>query len=197
MGTLGILGSAAGDFTEAVRRRDEAIWWRTDRDSGSFLVSVNDYVSPSEAVEAMEAELDSGHADRVVIDLRYLRGGDPTPLLPLVQAVSEDARVNRPDGLAVLIGRGNQSAATVLAYQFDTTTQATLVGEPTPAMADNFLCPCQDIDLPTSGYVFSVPMSRAGTGDPRPAVMPDRRVAVRASDFFAGRDGALDTALGH
>lgn len=197
MGTLGVLGSAAGDFTEAVRRRDEALWWRTDRASRSFLVSVNDYVDPTPAIDAMEAALDSGRADRVVIDMRYLRGGDPSPLFSLVQAVSDEKRLGRRGGLTVLIGRENESAATVLAYAFDTGTTATLVGEPTPAMADNFLCPCQDIDLPDTGYVFSVPMSRAGNGDPRPAVFPDRRVPQRAADFFAGRDVALNLALGH
>ena len=149
------------------------------------------------AMSSMAAKRDSGLVDRVVIDLRYLRGGDLTPLLPLVQAVSKDKRVNKPDGLSVLIGRENESAATVLAYMFDTETKATLIGEPTPAMANNFLCPCQDIDLATTGYVFSVPMARANNGDPRPAVMPDRRVATRAADFFAGRDIALELALRH
>ena len=83
----------------------------------------------------------------------------------------------------------------MLAYDFDTQTSATLMGEPTPAMADNFLCPCQDVDLPDTGYVFSVPTARAGNGDLRPSVEPDRTVLVAAVDYFAGRDVALHEAL--
>ena len=131
MGTLGILGSAAGDFTEAVRRRDEAIWWRTDRDSGSSWSRSTTTCPPrrpSRPWKPSRLRARGPGRHRSPLPAR----GDPTPLLPLVQAVSEDARVNRPDGLAVLIGRENESAATVLAYQFDTTTQATLVGSPRP-----------------------------------------------------------------
>ena len=79
MGTLGVLGAAAGDFTEAVRRRDEPIWWRTDRESRSFVLSVNDYVDPSAAIAALFSGIKSRRVDRLVIDMRYLRGGDFTP----------------------------------------------------------------------------------------------------------------------
>jgi hypothetical protein len=129
-----------------------------------------------------------------VVDLRYLRGGDPTPLWPLVDAL-KDPRVNSQAKFKVLIGRENESAATVLVYTIDTTTDATLIGEATPARADPFLCPCEDVNLPTTGYVFSVPQARAGNGDPRPAIAPDQAVAIRAKDFFAGRDVALNLAL--
>jgi len=192
--SAGILGSTAGGFTQALRHRGQALWWRTDRASRSFVLSVNDYQDPSQAIAAMKKALDSRHADRVVVDLRYLRGGDPTPLWPLVDAL-KDPRVNSQAKFKVLIGRENESAATVLVYTIDTTTDATLIGEATPARADPFLCPCEDVNLPTTGYVFSVPQARAGNGDPRPAIAPDQAVAIRAKDFFAGRDVALNLAL--
>lgn len=192
---LGILGSAAGAFTEAVRRRGEGIWWRTDRPSRSFLLSVSDWLDPSPAITALKDALDSGSADRVVLDLRYLRGGDWNVLQPLVEALKADARVNRTGRLKVLIGRENESAATVVVEWLDTTTKATLIGEPTPARADPFTCPCEDTNLPLTGYVFSVPQSRLGNGDPRLAITPDQPVTIRAKDFFAGRDVALNLAL--
>jgi len=192
---LGILGSTAGTFTEALRHRGDGIWWRTDRASRSFLLSVSDYLDPTEAIASMQKALDSGLADRVVLDVRYLRGGDWTPLLSLVDALRSDVRVNRQGHLTVLIGRENESAATVLVQKLDTTTKATLIGEPTPARADPFTCPCEDLDLPTTGYVFSVPQSQLGNGDPRRAVTPDERMNIRSTDFFAGRDLTLEEAL--
>jgi hypothetical protein len=97
--------------------------------------------------------------------------------------------------LTVLIGRENESAATLIASMLDLGSEAAFVGEMTPARADNFLCPCSDIDLPESGYVLSLPTARSGNGDPRPAIEPDVPVSLSGVDYFAGRDPALDTAL--
>ena len=197
-GQLHLLGSMAGDDNEAVRRRGEPIWSRVDEPSTSFLLSLNDYTSTgrSEAIAAMTAALDAGTVDRVVVDMRYLRGGNGGLLSPIVNAVKDDPRINRPGGLTVLIGRENESAATVIASTLDRETAATFVGEMTPARADNFLCgQCQDVELPQSGYVFSVPDDRAGNGDPRMAIEPDVPVFLSSVDYFAGRDPALDIAL--
>ena len=106
-----------------------------------------------------------------------------------------DQRVNRPGGLTVLIGRENESAATLIASMLDLGSQASFVGEMTPARADNFLCPCIDINLQESGFIFSVPKARSGNGDPRMAIEPDVPVALSSVDYFASRDPALDVAL--
>ncbi len=164
-----LLGSLAGDENEAVRRRSEPIWSRVDPLTKAFLLSVNDYSTTGsvEALAAMTTALDNGTAEHVVVDMRYLRGGDGSQLLPMVDALESDQRVNRPGGLTVLIGRENESAATSIASMLDLGSQASFVGEMTPARADNFLCPCTDVDLPQSGFIFSVPTSRSGNGDPR------------------------------
>jgi hypothetical protein len=67
----------------------------------------------------------------------------------------------------------------------------------TPARANNFLCPCTDITLEQSGYIFSVPTTRSGTGigDPRMAIEPDLPIAFSSVDYFGGRDPALEAAL--
>jgi len=143
----------------------------------------------------MTAALRAGTVNHVVIDMRYLRGGNPTPFLPIVSAVAADPHLRTKAALTVLIGRENESAGTVMAEAFDTQTAALMVGEPTPAMADNFLCPCTDVPLPISGYTFSVPTTRAGNGDARRAVVPDVLMRMTAADFFAGRDKVLVAAL--
>ena len=77
----------------------------------------------------------------------------------------------------------------------DLGSAASFVGEMTPARADNFLGPNTDVDLPQSGFVFSVPTTRSGNGDPRMAIEPDDPVDLASADFFTGRDPALDAAL--
>lgn len=191
------LGSMVGDQNEAIQRRAEPIWWRIDEPTGAFLLALNEHSSEgqAEAIAAIADALDTGAADHVVVDMRYLRGGDGSQLVPVVQALENDPRINNPGSLTVLIGRENESAATVIAAALDAGTSAKFVGEMTPARADNFLCPCGEDPLPESGYVFSVPESRSGTGDARLAIEPDVPVLLSSVDFFAGRDPALDTAL--
>lgn len=192
-----LLGSLGGDENEALRRRSEPIWWRVDAPTKAFLLSLNDYTSSGrdDAIAEMTAALDNGTADHVVVDMRYLRGGDGSQLFPVVDALEADQRINRPGGLTVLIGRENESAATLIASMLDLGTEASFAGEMTPARADNFLCPCTDINLQQSGFIFSVPTARSGNGDPRMAIEPDVVVALSSVDFFAGRDPALEVAL--
>ena len=44
---LGIVGDLMGDKPEAVARRTEADWWRTETKSRVFLLAYNDYVDPT------------------------------------------------------------------------------------------------------------------------------------------------------
>ena len=54
---------------------------------------------------------------------------------------------------------------------------------------------CDAIRSAASGFIFSVPTTRSGNGDPRMAIEPDIPVALISSDYFAGRDPALEAAL--
>ena len=113
----------------------------------------------------------------------------------LLEAIEADERINRPCALTALIGRENVSAWTQVAYFLDTNTEALLVGEPTPARADNFLCPCLDLTLNESGYVVSIPQHSGENGDLRDEVAPDITMTLSSADFFAGRDPVLEAAL--
>jgi hypothetical protein len=145
------------------------------------------------AIDAMAVALDAGQVDRVVVDMRYLQGGSGE--IPILEALRDEPRVNRPGGLIVLTGRENVSAGTAVVQFFDTQTEALLAGEPTPARAGNFTCPCQDVTLPHSQFVVSVPTAWDIPGDERPEVTPDVPYSLRSADFFAGRDPLLDMAL--
>ena len=194
---LGVIGGLVGDAPEAVARRGQSAWTRLDKSTKTFILSYNDYSEEGlkQPLAAMKAALDDGSATRVIVDMRYIRGGIGNLAQPLIDALTGDPRINRSDKLTVLIGRENVSAGTVVAAKLDTQTKAVLIGEMTPARADNFLCDCFDIVLPNSGLTVTVPTQRAGTGDPRLAVEPDIPFALKAADFFAGRDPALELAL--
>lgn len=192
-----LIGYLMGDATEAVARRREPVWTRLDKPTKTFLISYNDYTENDlpPALAAMKAALDAGSANRVVLDMRYIRGGNGGFARPLIDALKGDKRVNRPGGLTVLIGRENASAATVVAGALDRDTEATLIGEPTPARADNFLCDCVDIPIGDTGLVATLPTQFLANGDKRDAVLPDIPLVLTAADFFAGRDPVLDLAL--
>jgi Peptidase family S41 len=194
---LNMSSAPIGKVPEAIARRSEPVWTRLDAATKSFLVSYNDYTEndlPS-AIAAMTAALDDGSADHVVLDMRYLKGGNSSLADPLTQALKNDQRVNRPGDLTVLIGRENESAATVVAATLDANTQATFVGEPTPARADNFLCDCRDINLPNSGFTVRIPTFTFHTGDNRDAIAPDFPMSPTAADYFAGTDSILTAAV--
>lgn len=188
-----ILGDLVGDAPEAVARRGERVWTRLDSARKVFLISVYDYGDMTAAATALTAALDAGKADRVVLDIRYLRGGNGD--FGLFDVLKNDPRVNRKGGLTVLMGRENVSVATLYDYEFDVHTQALLVGEPTPARADNFRCECYLIPLRQSGIEVNVPSSMSYNGDTRPEIDPDIPMSLGSADFFAGRDPVLDAAL--
>jgi hypothetical protein len=188
-----ILGDLVGGAPEAVARRGELAWTRLDPARKVFLISVNDYGDMSAAATALTAALDSGNADRVVLDIRYLRGGSGD--FGLFDVLKNDPRVNRKGGLTVLIGRENASVATLFVYELDVHTNALLVGEPTPARADNFRCNCVDINVGQSGIVVTVPGDMSHNGDQRSEIAPDVPMPLGSSDFFAGRDPVRDAAL--
>jgi hypothetical protein len=193
----GLIGYLLGDADEAVARRREPVWTRLDKPTKTFLLSYNDYTENDlgPALAAMKTALDDGTAIRVVVDMRYIRGGNGGLAAPLIDALKTDKRVNRAGGLTVLIGRENASAGTVVAGALDRETQAVLIGEPTPARADNFLCECMDITLRNTPWVVSIPTQFLANGDKRDAVLPDVPITLTAADFFAGRDPALALAL--
>ena len=193
----GLIGYLMGDANDAVKHRGEAVWTRLDKPTKTFVLSYNDYTENDlgPALEAMTRSLDDGSAVRVIVDMRYIRGGNGGLALPLLQALENDKRINRVGGLTVLIGRENASAGTVVAGALDRDTKALLIGEPTPARADNFLCPCKDVNLSNSSWVVSIPTDFLANGDKRAAVLPDVPIALSAPDYFAGRDQALALAL--
>ena len=182
----------------AASHRDEPIWWTVDADHHAFILGYNHPgESTTAAVAALTAALDSGAVDRIVVDLRYAPGGGYHPSLPLVAALAAEPRINQPGRLAVITGRDSISATTALASAFEQQTQATFVGEPTPARPNTNLDEIT-FTLPNSGLVVHIPTTLemiAGNDDHRDAIYPDVAVPILSTDWFAGRDRALEAAM--
>jgi C-terminal processing protease CtpA/Prc len=106
-------------------------------------------------------------------------------------------RHDRPGRLVVLIGRTTFSAAANLIAELEASTGATFVGEPSGGSPNLYGDPAP-ATLPHSGWSFhaaAIRWVKSTEGDARLALEPDVPVPVRAADFFAGRDAALERVL--
>jgi hypothetical protein len=191
--SLNIVGMLVGTETEAVRRHTELSWSRVDAKRRVMLITVNDYGDETTVIEALKKALDAKQIDRLVLDIRFLPGGSGD--FRLLDVIKAEPRINKPGALTVLIGRENFSIADAIVRDFDVNSKALLVGEPTPALADNFRCDCVDLRLKQLGVTVTIPTWRDKLGDDRQQVDPDVRMDLAAADFFAGKDPVLDAAL--
>jgi C-terminal processing protease CtpA/Prc len=166
--------------------------------SKAFYIAYNATgADATSAIAEMRAALDAKSVDRVVLDLRYARGGNASKAAALRLALVDDKRINRPGGLMILIGREGTSATTALASMLEQQTKAVFVGEATPGRP-NTLLGSNPITLANSGivvYITGTLNPIAGPDDTRDAIRPKVKVALTAADFFAGRDPALEAAL--
>lgn len=156
------------------------------------------FVTAPAVADAAE-RIGAGAVDRLILDLRQNPGGENTTygsLLELVQAFA----AGHPGATMVLVDRVTFSAAANLATEIERTTDATFVGEAT-AGAPNFWADVRWLDLRTLPMPMRVAISTryheyAEPDDPRLSLEPDVVVPVTAADYVAGRDPALDAALG-
>lgn len=148
--------------------------------------------------EAVLAAVDSMDIDKLVIDLRYNRGGDSSVMAPLIEALAE-RRERKCFGVAyVLIGRETYSSAVLNAIEIRRALRATLVGEPTGGKPNHF----GEIDsftLPHSGITVFHPTKYfrpLAAGDPS-TLEPDIVVEIESEDYFSITDPVMDavTAL--
>jgi hypothetical protein len=137
--------------------------------------------------------------ERVVLDLRSNGGGDNTTFGPLIQALKGHAGIDREGALFALIGRTTFSAAGNFVTVLERDTHATLVGEPTGGAPNQYgdakpvvlaHHPELQVFVSTRYHAFG------GKGDARLTHEPKIAVPLRAADYFAGRDAALEAALG-
>jgi hypothetical protein len=151
-----------------------------------------------EFCERMFAYIETHIVDRLVIDLRHSSGGNGYLLQPLIHGLVRSDRIRRPGGLFVLIGREVFSASIMCAAEIESNTNAIFVGEPTPS-APNHSGDATRQSLPGSGAFASCSTLRWQLSDPRDErteITPDISTPLTFQDFIAGRDPAMEAALG-
>lgn len=144
----------------------------------------------------MFAFIDATPMQRVVVDLRFNGGGDSTVIDPFIDGIKARSAFNSETSLFVLIGRGTFSSAMQNAIDFDTQTNARLIGEPTGG-APNGYGEVREFTLPNSGLVvnYSSRFFANAPGYAGDAYAPDWEVEMTWDDLLAGRDPALEAAI--
>ena len=138
--------------------------FRFERIGSLLYVQINAVVNTSEESLAQFAarlhdEIAAAKPEKVAIDLRLNRGGNNMLIPPLIRALIQSERIDRPDRLFAIIGPATFSAAQKLAGALEEYTNATFVGEPSGSKGNAF-------------------------GDSRKIALPNSSMTVRASIYY-------------
>ena len=183
---------------EYLRHAQENFWAGHPEQSAITYAKINVLQdAPTRTVTMFAHDIDAlamAHPqDRLVIDFRGCRGGDNQKSRALLLALIRNATVNQPGGLFVIIDRGSFSAAVNAVSDLERLTNSVLVGEPTGGAPSSWGDP-QKIVLPNSGLIARIAtvywrdwMPR----DSRRSIAPDISTTLTSTDYFAGRDPAL------
>jgi len=172
-------------------------WTRYLLDSHTFYVRYTDVEALAGIDTAVGERAAQPDVDRVVIDLRQNPGGDNHRYVPLLHAL-QDYAAEHPGRLFVLTDRVTFSAAANLATEIEQTTDAIFVGEPMGGglnfWGDATFVNLPDLPIPMRVGISTRYWQKSAPDDPRLTIEPDLGVPVRAADYFADRDPALEAA---
>lgn len=170
-------------------------------DHRAVYLQVNEMADTEEetfarAVERALALAASRDAERIVVDLRWCRGGNGYLIRPLVLGLLK-SDLDREGRLFVLVGRRTFSAGQMLVNELETLSQAVFVGEPT-ANRPNMYGDNEKIVLPRSGLTVRAAYLRWQQRDPRDdraCTEPHVHAPFTVEAWREGRDPALEAAL--
>lgn len=187
--------------------------WRDQVGFGNFARFISDRAALYISVDQMSDEegkdfeaftrecaeaLETPGAERILLDLRRNGGGNNFLLEPFRKRLLR-SRFNRDNGIYVLTSPATFSAAQNPCTRLDRDTQALFVGEPTGG-SPNHYGDAARYDCPATGlmaFVSTIPWFDSYPMDRREWIMPDLPAPSTFSDWSAGRDAALETAMSH
>jgi len=188
-----------------LRNRERNFWFAELEDERTIYwqyneVSDGDEETLAEFEDRFFDRIDAGEAERLIIDLRWNRGGNNGLNRPLLHRILRTDRINRPGGLFVITGGGTFSAAMMFATDLEKHTHALFVGEPTGSSPNHF-GDSRKTRLEASGLTVRISTLYWQYSDPRDeraAIEPDLAAPLRSVEFRAGTDPSLDAILvGH
>lgn len=180
-------------------RLGDKYWMQRIDDLDALYVQLNQVVDDDDETIAefalrLAAEGADSKVRNLILDLRHSSGGNGYLLSPLLrQLVRFDASPDK-DTLFVIIGRNTFSASHNLITDLDWIAQPVFVGEPSGSRPNalsesgNFVLPYSRL----SGVLSSQLHQHSWPEDNRIWIAPDVPVGLSSTDFFAGRDPALE-----
>jgi hypothetical protein len=172
-------------------------WWNLDADTATAYISYNftsSAVSP--IVNEVQAAIEAGDVERLVVDARHNPGGNNTTYHSL-RALVADAATSLGGGAYVLMGRATFSAAGNFVTDVDLLTEATLAGEDSGTSPNQF-GDSHATPLAHSGLVYRNGrywVERSDPDDPRITVEPDLDAPLSSADYFGDRDPVMEAIL--
>ncbi len=190
---------STGEWLAAVRGQPEEFYTWERRGDALYVRYDRCADDPDRPFAGFTAEVFAAAADpavaRLVVDLRRNPGGDSSVFDPFLDRLIGH-RLDHPDRLVVLVGPRTYSSAVLNAVALDTATAATLVGEPTGGAVNGY-GEVGSFTLPNSGLVVEYSTRYFDVVDGAGETLePDVVIVPASHDVAAGRDPALEWALG-
>ncbi|MEM9529354.1 MAG: hypothetical protein AAGA23_00400, partial [Pseudomonadota bacterium] len=198
-----IVGPTFPSAPLARRHRDQSKWHAQVPGESAWYIKVDEIeqfptVLLADFIADALAQARQAGARRLLLDLRDNHGGTSSFNPAIVNALGR-SEFNQWGRLYVLVGRETLSAASRLMSALEQYTAVIFVGEPSGAQPSSFGDP-RRIQLPNSGLTL-----RSSTlawpswlaGEFREYIETHLDAPVTSVDYFAGRDVAIEAALGY
>ncbi|MDQ3654721.1 MAG: tetratricopeptide repeat protein [Chloroflexota bacterium] len=149
-----------GEAPHYLRNADLPFWFQALSETRTLYFQFNqvrDAASETLAGvgERILAAIEAGHAEKLVIDMRWNGGGNTFKEMPLLRQIIASRRVNRRGALFVIIGRNTFSAAQNGVNFLSHHSRAIFVGEPTGS-SPIFIGETNHFELPHSKTVMNI-----------------------------------------
>ncbi len=186
----------------SLQQRGRNIWFTYLEDARAVYCQYNEvYGSDEETLEQFAERLfafvDSHEVDKLILDLRFNRGGNNSLNQPLLHGLIASRKLQRAGSLYTLIGRATFSAAMMFAVDLEKHTPTLFVGEPTGSRPNHY-GDSRKLRLPGTGLtvrISSLYWQYSSPRDERRWIEPHLPAALSAADARAGRDPALEAIL--
>jgi hypothetical protein len=183
---------------------DEAFWFTYLADSKTLYIQFNEVVRMTASGKTMqqfadeiESFVETAPIERIIVDMRHNSGGDNRTYSPLLRLLQQNEKLNRPDKLYVMIGRMTLSAGVSFSSELEHTLHPIFVGEPT-GEPPNVYANARILKLPNSKIEVNVSThfeQKSTADDTRLWITPSIAVSLSSTDYFNGRDPALEAIL--
>jgi len=195
-------GAEVGEEPLYRRDRDLAYWFTYLEESRTVYWQYNEVgdgegESMADFADRLFGFIDTERVDRLIIDLRWNRGGSNGFNQPLLHHILRSEKLSRPGALFAITGGGTFSAAMMFAVDLERHTSVLFAGEPTGSRPNHY-GDSRRLRLPNSGLTVRVSTlywQYSNPRDSRRSIAPHLFAPLRAADVLARRDPALDGIL--